>query len=110
MGCDDTISILIRVDNVYKYFVPSAFSPDKGGPYANEIFKILGPEGTTKFEMNIYDRWGQEVFTSFSEKTPWEGLDNAGAICPIGNYVYSIRFKDPTGKRLIFKGIVTLIR
>jgi gliding motility-associated-like protein len=110
LGCQDTISMMIRVDNVYKYFVPSAFTPNQSGPYENEVFKPFGPLGTTKFEMTIYDRWGQEVFTSIDERTPWDGKYSDGRECPNGNYIYVIRFKDPTGKRLIFNGIVTLYR
>ncbi len=110
LGCEDTFSIMIRVDNVYKYFVPSAFSPNLSGPYANEVFKPIGPAGTTKYEMLIFDRWGKEIFSSTDEKLAWEGKDAQGNDCEIGNYVYTIRFKDPTGKRLIFSGIVTLCR
>lgn len=110
LGCDDTFSMLIRVDNVYKYDVPSAFSPNQSGPYENEVFKAFGPLGTTKYEMLIYNRWGQLIFQSTDEKEPWKGKETNGKDCPAGNYVYTIRFKDPTGKRLIFKGIVTLYR
>ncbi len=109
-GCNDTLSVLIRVDNVYKYFVASAFSPNQGGPKENEVFKVYGPAGTTKFEMLIFDRWGQEIFSTSDEKIPWEGKFTNGKECPIGNYTYLINFKDPTGKRLIFNGIVTLCR
>jgi gliding motility-associated-like protein len=110
IGCEDTFSIMIRVDEVYKYFVPSAFTPNRSGPFENEVFKPFGPKGTTKFEMIIYDRWGHEIFTSSDEKIPWDGKYQDGFDCPIGNYIYVIRFKDPTGKRLLFKGIVTLCR
>jgi gliding motility-associated-like protein len=109
-GCSDTFSVMIRVDNVYLYHVPSAFSPNLSGPEENEVFKAFGPPGTTKYEMIIYDRWGQEIFASTDEKIPWEGKDADGRICPAENYVYSIKFKDPNGKRMIFKGIVTLCR
>ncbi len=109
-GCVDTFSRWIRVDNAYVYFIPSAFSPNLGGPYENEIFKALGPEGTSKYEMLIFDRWGQEVFKSLNEKTPWDGKFSNGTACPLGDYLYMITFKDPTGKRLFFKGIVTLCR
>ena len=60
--------------------------------------------------MFIFDRWGKEIFSSTDEKFAWDGKDAQGNDCEIGNYVYTIRFKDPTGKRLIFNGIVTLCR
>ena len=110
LGCEDTVSMIIRVDNLYKYFVPSAFSPNEGGPYENEVFKAFGPAGTTQFQMTIFDRWGELVFTSTKETIAWNGRSSDGSICGTGNYVYLIRFKDPTGKRLVFKGIVTLLR
>jgi gliding motility-associated-like protein len=110
LQCSDNDTVYIRVDNVYRYWIPSAFTPNLEGPYDNEVFKVYGPPGTKSFEMTIYDSWGQLIFTSTDQGIPWDGKTSDGKPCMTGNYPYLVRFKDPNGKRLIFKGIVTLYR
>jgi gliding motility-associated-like protein len=110
LHCSDQDTIFIRVDNVYRYWIPSAFTPNREGPEVNEVFRVYGPSGTKSFEMTIYDAWGQLIYVSTDENTPWEGKTSDGKPCQAGNYPYLIKFKDPNSKRLIFKGIVTLYR
>jgi len=88
------------------FYVPNAFAPDG-------INKIFGPEGQffdfTKYEMIIYNRWGESIYETRDINEGWNGTVD-GEIAPLGSYVYTIRFVDAEGKEHRRKGTVTLIK
>lgn len=63
-------------------FIPSAFSPNGDG--LNDRFEIA-VRGAREFRMNIFDRWGNQVFETFNPEVFWEGKE-----VPEGTYVYRI--------------------
>ena len=90
--------------------IPNSFSPTGDG--LNEYFlprEILS-SGLKSFKMNIYNRWGENIF--FTDKIDgrgWDGKYN-GKLQPIGSYVYVIEAVFDNNMRKTFKGNVTLIR
>ncbi len=113
-GCvgDDDINVFVR--EVRDVFMPNIFSPI--GPQSERTIMVFaGPSAEMINYYNIYDRWGNEVY-SVSDIEPedavnygWDGAVN-GRQSVMGVYVSiaSIRFKD--GKDYIFTQDVTLIR
>ena len=89
-------------------YIPNAFSPGTG---VNSVFR---PEGIyfdfTRYEMIIYNRWGEKVFETTDYNKGWAGDVNGGDIAPIGTYVYTIRFIDSNGEERLKKGTVSIIR
>lgn len=80
-------SIFIEQDNCSpRLFIPSAFTPNDDG--RNDVFLVKG-SNLASFTMYIYDRWGNELFSSFSLEDGWDGTVN-GEPAPIGAYVYTI--------------------
>ena len=78
----------------------------------NDYFfpRQLLTSGLTSFNMNIYNRWGQLVFTSNSlDGRGWDGRFN-GSEQPQGVFVYiiDVTFKD--GQKEHHQGNVTLLR
>jgi gliding motility-associated-like protein len=91
-----------------EYLMPTAFSPNGDG--VNDfLFPIqLGDASLELFE--VYNRWGQQVYTLSNGKTKWDGLFK-NRPCDIGAYVYVVKYKDNvTGKSSILKGSLTLLR
>lgn len=88
------------------FYVPNAFAPDG-------INQTFGPKGQffdyTRFEMAIYNRWGEELYRTRDINQGWDGTFN-GELVQVGSYVYMIRFVDASGKEHRRKGTVTLIR
>ncbi len=88
------------------FYVPNAFAPDGKNP-------IFRPSGQffdyTLYEMIIYNRWGEQIFTSRDITEGWDGKVD-GEPAPLGSYVYTIRFIDADGEEHRRKGTVTLIR
>ena len=98
--------------NLFKYYVPTGFSPNSDG--RNDIFKVTGKYRNINLKLNIYDRWGQTVFTSNNIDDGWDGMKN-GQPCPSGAYVWiaSVKFLGQdiiTKGDIVLKGTVTLIR
>jgi len=105
-GCVDSTSIELIVYPEMKIFIPNAFSPDNND--LNNIFKAYG-EGLVKFEMFIYNRWGEMVFSSNNIALGWDGKYQSKE-APSGVYVYTINYKDFLGREYNKTGSLTLIR
>jgi len=58
--------------------------------------------------VEIFDRWGNQVFSRNNYEGDWNGLKKNRAV-PDGGYFYIISVALPTGKRT-FKGSITIIR
>lgn len=86
-------------------WVPNAFMV---GGY-NDVFKpVAGYLDFERYEMQIYSRWGREVFRSNSIDLGWNG-DVKGSTAPEGIYIYVISFKAGNGKTIEQKGSVLLL-
>lgn len=89
---------------VFKYYIPTAFTPNGDG--TNDVFRAIGLYKNIRFNMYIYDRWGQLLFRSESMDQGWDGTVN-GKPCPSGTYVWLINI-DFLGQDIVTKGNVTL--
>jgi len=58
---------------------------------------------------NIYNRWGQLVFSTATNGKGWDGSFN-GIVQNSGVYVWMVKAIDYTGTPYFEKGTVTLIR
>jgi len=99
----DTVTIFVIP------YIPTAFTPNGDG--LNDKFFILGlpPENITKFNLQIFDRWGQVIFSTNDIREGWDGTFK-GADCPDGVYPWVIYYEDNKKTRTSNKGTVMLIR
>ena len=107
-GCSATDSVRIWKDCYLD--VPNAFTPD--GDNMNDFFmpRQWLSEGVSTFKMIIYNRWGQEIYsTNRIDGRGWDGKFN-GVDQPQGVYVYTIEvtFKDNRAEKK--QGNITLLR
>ena len=106
-GCRGTDSV--RVEVIYdNFFIPSAFSPNGDG--LNDVFRV-GNLGYYKVaQMSIFDRWGEMIFNDISgDNKGWNGAYN-NQPAGLDVYYYYIVIMQPDGKKLEFKGDITLLR
>lgn len=107
-NCATTDSIWVKRDCYLN--IPNAFSPDGDG--RNEYFlpRELLSSGLRSFKMEIYNRWGENIFTASSiDGRGWDGKYN-GVKQPMGVYVYVIEAEFNNNIKKTFKGNVTLVR
>ncbi len=105
--CGNAADGIIVKQGVCKLFVPTAFTPNNDGK--NDIFKPGYGENIVQYSMEIFNRWGEKVFTSNKISDEWNGKLK-GILQPNGVYVWFIRYKiDNDPKEYTQKGNVTLI-
>jgi gliding motility-associated-like protein len=106
-GCKDTASKNIRIEPACSLLVPNAFTPnedDKNQTFCVYQFGVL----KESYNIVIYNRWGQLVFSSNNIDECWNGkVDNAKPV--IGTYVYKINFMDTQNIKHQIKGSVTIV-
>jgi gliding motility-associated-like protein len=110
-GCRnaDTVTITEHTCNCLVN-LPNAFTPNNDGK--NDMFRAIFPSDCTVkgFAMSIFNRWGQEVFSSDMPGSGWDG-QLAGTPAEFGTYSYMARYYiDNSRKEHILKGNFILLR
>jgi gliding motility-associated-like protein len=108
-GCWDTLLRPLEVGEDYGLYVPNAFTPNADG--FNDVFQPKG-FGIVKYELHIFDRWGEKVFHTKDFYESWNGTfqGRGTKICEESVYTWLINVTDVFGKSHELKGHVTLIR
>ena len=85
-GCEssDTVTVFIQT----KFPVPNAFSPNNDG--RNDTWIIPNIENYPNCKILIFNRWGNELFSSEGYQQPWDGTMN-GSPLPTGTYFYTLQ-------------------
>ena len=106
--CLDSTEIQITVCESGLIYVPNAFTPDGNG--LNDVFiPVMSYVSADNYLMQIYDRWGNLVFSSTDINRGWDGTYNGNLISVSAVFHYVIYYKDVTGKSFLKTGSVTLI-
>ena len=113
-GCESTddVTVSFRVCQRFSLYRPNSFTPSAINE-ANNSFYTTPSEGAVinSFEMSIFNRWGNRVYTTNDITAGWDGLLNGRSANP-GVYVYSITVNysddfDPS-RTDVFQGEFTL--
>lgn len=105
-----TTADTIWVKNDCYINVPNAFTPD--GDNLNDYFfpRDWLSKGVASFKLQIFNRWGQEIFSTTNiNGRGWDGKFN-GIDQPMGVYVYMIEATFKNGASEKKEGNVTLLR
>jgi gliding motility-associated-like protein len=105
-GCSDTALAYIQILATPTLYVPNAFTPDADGendswiPVATAMYSI---------EVSVFNRWGEEVYTTTDLSKPWDGRYQ-GKDCPVGVYSWKIVARDVNQELIIRSGHISLLR
>ena len=92
-GCDTTtVSFFVTCADLVVY---TGFSPNGDG--INDVFFIEGVENFPDNELNIFNRWGNEVYFEQGYLNTWDGSWN-GKLLPDGTYFYVFQYKNGQGE------------
>ncbi len=85
-------SVSVKINDIVEIsediYFPNAFTPNGDG--LNDEFKPVGNVNIlSKYELLIYDRWGNKVFESKDPNIGWNGI-NGNIKYPEGNYVFKV--------------------
>ncbi len=107
-GCADSLTKEAIVQIGYKLYVPTSFTPNNDG--YNDFFRAYG-EDIIDYSIEIYNRWGELMYTSFDMENGWDGTTRlSSTVSPGGVYLYRIRAVDRNGSRNTYEGTLTLLR
>ena len=89
--------------------IPEVFTPN--GDLYNATFEIKGLDSYPKNSLQIFNRWGNEVYKASPYKNDWVGTPNVAGKTgsdklPTGTYYYILDLGDDA--KTTFKGYVQL--
>ncbi|MEI8137390.1 MAG: gliding motility-associated C-terminal domain-containing protein, partial [Bacteroidota bacterium] len=102
---DTTLNFKIEKE-VCKVLIANHFTPN--GDNYNDYLQISNIQNYPKFELFIYNKWGQQVHCQKETYTPWNGTWNG--INVLDETYYYIFYYDSGDKHNILKGDITIIR
>jgi gliding motility-associated-like protein len=102
---DTTITIKVEKDKC-KVVMSNHFTPN--GDSYNDVWSVGNTQYYPKFELFVFNKWGQQVHSQRGTFEAWDGKWN-GINVPDGTYYY-VFYYDSGNKRELEKGDVTILR
>jgi gliding motility-associated-like protein len=118
----DTLYVEV-LNDVFVPKVPNVFTPNGDG--INDIFTLYDLNSADSnftnlntFEMHIFDRWGNEVYTTTDIKQGWNGADDSDNAAKktrenmngVYSYIIIYTVKQDANKKKILSGNITLVK
>ena len=112
-GNEGEFSNVVCVDNCPLYELGNAFTPN--GDNFNDLFVPRINRFIDRVELEIYNRWGQVVFTTDDPEINWDGVGSNGRELADGTYFYTCRVFENrvtgvTESDEILSGYIQLVR
>jgi len=101
-GCSDTAYSEITV--VDGLVIPNVFTPDGDG--INDFFEVY-LTGFDQYKCEIFNRWGESVFSTETPSIQWDGRIKSGGLASNGVYFVAIHCS-LKGKPFKYEGHVTV--
>ena len=115
-GCDSMVTLIVGLNAVpppppeeppmYNIWFPNAFTPDQE---TNNRFRGHLSFEPVKYQLYIYNRWGNLIFSTTDPSAAWDGTAK-GIPQPQAAYVYKYEVELPNGIVRAGIGTVTMIR
>ncbi len=107
-GCTDTVSHNVVIGYDWTFYIPNSFTPNGDG--VNDTFFAKGVN-LINYNLKIFDRWGNLVYTTQDINAGWDGKANHGSnVAQQDVYEWKVSFTDVFGKAHNEVGNVTLVR
>jgi gliding motility-associated-like protein len=103
-GCENSDTINVRPIPMIVF--PNGFTPNGDG--VNDDWQIDNIEQFPNCVVEVYNRWGQQLFYSVGYTTRWDGRYNNEEL-PVGTYYYIIELNDPLFPEP-YSGPITIMR
>jgi len=104
-GCKDKVDFTIDVQGMPE--ANNIFSPNGDG--VNDVFSF-GEYAMDKMNVEIYNRWGERVYSWDGENKSWDGNGVDGQPLSEGVYFYVLQATGQDGYHYEKKGSITLVR
>lgn len=99
-GCQASDSVLLKQCELL-IWMPNVFSPNGDG--VNDVFvPVYNPDVPISFQMFIFNKWGEQVFSSDDVSKGWDGTYK-GKLCEQDVYTWTIKFSAPENYKFLQK-------
>jgi len=88
-------------------YVPKVFTPNGDG--SNDVLKPILVGISSFHYFNVYNRWGNMVFTTQDPNHGWDGTFK-GVPQPVETYLWIAEGIDINGKKIVAKGMTSLVK
>ena len=105
--CSDTAYSVIVIQDGFTLEIPNVFTPN--GDNINDYFTITST-GVKNIELQIFNRWGQLMYSFTGAKAAWDGITNSGEKATDGTYFYFVIATGFDGKEVKKNGPLGLYR
>jgi len=99
--------VTVAVNAKYDLFVPNVFTPNNDN--VNDAFKVKVFGNIILFQLRVYNRYGQLVFSTTDPNKGWDGTVNRIS-ADSGTFIYQCAYHIEGRSPAIKKGTVVLIR
>lgn len=106
-GCSASFKRNLNVKGYYNLRTDYGFSPGKRDNLNDVFIPVELKELNVPFEMSIYARNGQLLYTSNSIDKPWDGRMKDGSTCTFGSYVWVVSLTNKLNEKEVYKGTIT---
>lgn len=108
LGCQDLITKTLVLRHPFYFYLPNSFTPNADGKNDEYLCKQIG---ATDFTMQIFNKWGELLFSSNDYNKGWDGTFN-GKKLPMEVYIVQCVVKSiyREDKEYKFAQTVTLVR
>ena len=106
-GCSNSYNGLINIYASLFFYSPDIFSPNGDG--INDSFNV-SVVGQDSFELIIYDRWGNQLFSTNDPREGWDGTYPNGDEVPQDVYMYKVLMTNKGTGEKVEKGRVSIIK
>lgn len=114
VGNESALSDTVCVDNCPKYELPNVFTPN--GDNANDLYTPFpGWRFIARVDFQVFNRWGNLVFTTSDPAIDWTGVDQQGKELAEGSYFYVCKLYESRVDGIVLRpdvlsGYIELIR
>ncbi len=103
-NCTVTDTFTVKVTNIECIHIYNVFTPNGDG--VNDTWDIDNIYLYPDVEVNVFNQWGNKVFSSTGYKEPWDGTYN-GKPLPAATYYYTLDLKNGDAP---YSGSVTIMK
>ena len=109
-GCKDVAIHDIIIKGIFTFYAPNTFTPNDDN--LNDVFIPLGVGwNPDKYQLEIFDRWGNNCFNTSEVGRGWDGKANNGSNpAQIDTYTWKVNLTDVFGTSHNYIGRITIIR
>ncbi|MBD3637158.1 MAG: gliding motility-associated C-terminal domain-containing protein [Crocinitomicaceae bacterium] len=87
-------------------YIPNAFIVNGENPIFLPVISLFEFDS---YQLDIYDRWGQVIFTTNDKDEGWNGTGVGNGLVSEGVYIYMVTFEDRDAKKHVYRGSVTML-